>query len=164
VCEYWDATDRRWRLVDAQLDECQRRVLRIEFDACDVPRDRFIVAGRAWQMCRVGVADPDDFGLTSINGHGMWWVRQNLVRDAAALNKKEMLPWDGWGLAEDLENTVLPADEALLDHVAVLTQDAEAFWELRATYEADGRLRAPSTVRSNGPGGGRLVAIPVGTS
>lgn len=91
-------------------------------------------------------------------------VRQNLVRDATALDKMEMLPGDGWGLAEGMENTVPPVDGALLDHVAVLTQKNEAFSELRDTYQVDGRLRVPSTMRSNGPGGSRLVPMPVGRS
>lgn len=163
VCEYWNAAESRWQLVDAQLNARQREILCIDFNTCDVPRGRFIVAGQAWQMCRAGDADPNAFGLTSINEQGMWWVRQNLVRDVAALNKMEMLPWDGWGLAEGLQNTVPPDDEALLDRVAVLTQDDGAFDELRATYRAEERFRVPATIRSNGPGGGRLVAMPVGT-
>ncbi len=157
VCEYWDGAEERWKLVDAQLDARQREVLRLVFDPCDVPRDRFIVAGKAWQMCREGEADPEAFGLTAVNEHGLWWVRQNLVRDLAALNKMEMLPWDGWGLAEDLDNSLPPDQERLLDRVATLTQAEDAVSDLRATYEADDLLRVPSAVRSNGPGGGRVV-------
>ncbi len=159
VCEYWNAEQQRWHLVDAQLDSLQRGVLQVGFDTHDVPRDRFVVAGMAWEMCRAGKANTDDFGLHPINEYGMWWVRQNLVRDMAALNKMEMLPWDGWGLAEGLENEVAPADEALLSRVGALTQDNEAFQELRETYEAEESLRVPSTIRSNGPGGGRLVEV-----
>jgi hypothetical protein len=163
VCEYWNAADGRWQLVDAQLDAHQRQVLNIQFDTCDVPRDRFVVAGRGWQMCRTGGADPDAFGLSGINEHGLWWVRQNLVRDMAALNKMEMLPWDGWGLAEGIENEVSHEVEQLLDRVAVLTQgDNDAFSQLRVTYETTEVLRLPATIRSNGPGGGRLVEVPVG--
>ena len=36
---------------------------RIGFDPFDVPRDQFVVGGRAWQLCRAGEADPDTFGL-----------------------------------------------------------------------------------------------------
>jgi hypothetical protein len=89
-------------------------------------------------------------------------VRQNLVRDLAALNKMEMLPWDGWGLAQGLQDTVAPDEEALLDRVAALTQDSEAFLELRDVYETEASLRVPSKVRSNGPGGGREVPVPAG--
>ena len=164
VAEYWDAPEDRWRLVDAQLDAHQRRALKIEFDTCDVPRDRFIVAGKAWQMCRAGEADGESFGLSAINEHGVWWVRQNLVRDVAALNKWEMLPWDGWGLAQGLENEVSPSETLLLDRVAGLTQDNEAYFELRDAYRTEVSLRVPPTIHSNGPGGGREVAMPVGST
>src|SRR5512135_2681191 len=42
VCEYWNADQRRWVLVDAQLDEFQCKVMHIPFDPLDVPRDQFI--------------------------------------------------------------------------------------------------------------------------
>ncbi len=63
VCEYWNAAQRRWIMVDAQLDPLQCDVLNIPFDPLDVPRDQFITGGRAWQMCRSGQADPDRFGI-----------------------------------------------------------------------------------------------------
>jgi len=46
ICEYWKADERRWAMVDAQLDDDQRKVLRIGFDPFDVPVDRFLIAGR----------------------------------------------------------------------------------------------------------------------
>jgi len=164
VCEYWHPAEERWQLCDAQLNARQCEILRIDFDTCDVPRDRFIVAGQAWQMCRAGEADPDAFGLTAVNEHGRWWVRQNLVRDAAALNKMEMLPWDGWGLAWDLDDSLPTDQELLLDRVAILTQAEGAFWELRATYEGEVALRVPSAIRSYRPGGARLVEVPAGAA
>ena len=161
VCEYWNDAEERWQLVDAQLDARQREVLRIDFEPCDVPRDRFFVAGKAWQMCREGLADPEAFGLTALNEHGLWWVRQNLVRDLAALSKMEMLPWDGWGLAQGLDDALPLSQTAMLDRVAALTQEDDAFSELRAAYEGEETLRVPSVIRSNGPGGGRLVEMAV---
>ena len=159
VCEYWNAAEERWQLADAQLNARQREILRIDFDTCDVPRNRFVVAGMAWQMCRRGEANPDDFGLTTVNEHGTWWVRQNLVRDLAALNKVELLPWDGWGLAQGMSNTLPEGDLLLLDRVATLTQQDDAFAELSAVYEAEEALRVPAVIRSNGSRGGRLVDI-----
>src|SRR5882757_8032319 len=47
VTEYWD--DRRgWLLADAQLFDPERYA--VDFDPADVPRDRFLMAGKAWQM------------------------------------------------------------------------------------------------------------------
>jgi len=37
VTEYWNTQERRWVLVDAQLDELQCRAVQISFDPCDVP-------------------------------------------------------------------------------------------------------------------------------
>jgi len=162
VAEYWNGAEGRWHLVDAQLDARQREVLRLNFDLCDVPRDRFLVAGLAWQMCRAGEADPEAFGLTSLNEHGLWWVRDNLVRDVAALNKVELLPWDSWGLAQGPEHVSKEAETALLDRVAELSQQPASFAELRDVYGNANDLRVPPTIRSEASGGGRLVEIPAG--
>ena len=138
VTEYWNQEQSRWIFVDAQLDELQRDVLKIDFDTVDVPRDQFIVGGKAWQMCRSGAQNPDKFGIFDM--HGLGFVRGNLVRDAASLNKMELLPWDCWGviLAEQLDD---PADLSLLDEVASLSaEDVPDFESLRACYESDSRL------------------------
>jgi hypothetical protein len=78
--------------VDAQLDELQQAAMKINFDVLDVPRDQFIVGGKAWQMCRSGEQNPAKFGIFDM--HGLGFVRGNLVRDVASLNKMELLPWD----------------------------------------------------------------------
>jgi len=139
VAEYWNDQQARWVLVDAQLDGLQRDVLKIDFDPLDVPRDRFIVGGQAWQMCRAGQADPDTFGIFDM--HGLGFVRGNLVRDIASLNKMELLPWDCWGviLSEQIDN---PADLALLDEVAALTGgDMLDFETICRCYQSEPRLR-----------------------
>jgi hypothetical protein len=147
VCEYWNATEARWVLVDPQLDEMWRAKLRIDFEVLDAPRDRFLVASDAWALCRTGKADPAQFGIGFANLRGLWFVAGNLVRDVAALNKMEMLPWDVWGAMpqpnEDLNNEQL----GFFDKLAELTCRPDAsFAELRTRYESDARLRAPPTV------------------
>jgi len=92
VCEYWNTVEQRWVLVDAQLDDLQMSRLAIPFDPLDVPRDQFIVGGRAWQLYRNGEADPNTFGIFDMGGP--WFIRGDFVRDVAALNKVELLPWD----------------------------------------------------------------------
>ncbi|MDI9547859.1 MAG: transglutaminase-like domain-containing protein [Chloroflexota bacterium] len=147
VAEYWDAQDARWRLVDAQLDAFQCAELKIAFDPLDVPRDQFIVGGQAWKLCRSGQADPDQFGIFDM--HGLWFVRGDFLRDVAALNKTELLPWDGWGLADAPDEALTAEDYALLDQIAELTYgDVPDFDVLRALYAADDRLRVPDTIRS----------------
>ena len=146
VTEYWNAEQSRWVMVDAQLDELQRDILKINFDVLDVPRDQFIVGGKAWQMCRSGEQDPEKFGIFEM--HGLGFVRGNLVRDVASLNKMELLPWDCWGviLNESLDNQ---ADLSMLDDVAALSAvDVPDFDALRSCYETDPRLRVNGSLLS----------------
>jgi hypothetical protein len=149
VGEYWNAAEGRWVLVDAQMDALQKGVLSLDFDPLDVPRDQFITGGRAWAMCRAGDADPETFGIHDM--HGLWFVRGNLVRDVAALNKFELLPWDVWGLAylEGGDEALTADDWAALDEMAALSGgDAADFARIRAAYEADDRWRVPPIITS----------------
>lgn len=134
-------------MVDAQLDDLQCEVLQIKFDPCDVPRDQFLTGGRAWQLCRAGEADPDSLGIFDM--HGLWFVRGDLLRDLASLNKIELLPWDCWGLIEGEDQDITADAMALLDRVAALTLAGdEAFTEMRSVYRSDERLRVPPVIRS----------------
>jgi hypothetical protein len=145
VCEYWNATEARWILVDAQIDDVQREELQVDFDPLDVPHDRFVIAGDAWAQCRTSKADPSKFGIFDMNG--LWFIAGNVVRDVAALNNMEMLPWDVWGAMirpdEPLQNDQL----AFFDRLATLTHMPDgSFAELRVLYKDDERLRVPATV------------------
>ena len=143
VAEYWKADEGRWVMVDAQLDAFQRDKLQITFDPLDVPPDQFITGGRAWLMCRAGQADPDQFGI--FNMHGLWFIRGDLGRDFLALNKIEILPWDGWGLLYKDEKEITDDERRFLDHVARLTVAGDAAWqEIRSLYESDARLHMPA--------------------
>jgi hypothetical protein len=149
VAECWDAAAVRWRLVDAQIDALQREKLHPDFNLCDVPRDRFLVAGDAWARCREGKADPTKFGLGSTGPSGLWFVGGNVLRDLASLNKVELLPWDVWGAMPAPDAPITPEQLALLDRVAALTRTPDAhFAELRPLYQGDDRLRVPAKVRN----------------
>ena len=153
----WDAEKQRWALVDAQLDAFQCEALKVPFDPLDVPRDQFIVGGRAWQMCRSGKADPESFGIFDM--HGLGFVRGDFVRDVAALNKVELLPWDCWGIIEK-ETLDDPDDLALLDALAELTAgDVPELARVQALYNADARLRMDGTVTSYTGSGPEIVHI-----
>lgn len=147
VCEYWNAAQARWVLVDAQLDPVQRNALAIDFDPLDVPRDRFIIAGDAWRRCRSGRSDPDLFGLSMVPGlRGLWFIGGNVIRDLASLNRVEMLPWDVWGIMATNDAGWPEDNRKFLDRVAELTlADDGAFAQVRAIYD-DERLRVPSVV------------------
>jgi hypothetical protein len=92
-------------------------------------------------MCRAGQADPDRFGIFDM--HGLWFIRGNLLRELAALNGAEMLPWDVWGLMETDQGALSPADLELLDAVARALQSDDTA-EIHRLYAADDRLRAPA--------------------
>lgn len=146
VAEYWNSAEHRWVLVDAQLDDRQRATFRVDFDPVDVPHDRFILASDAWRQCRTGHADPDRFGLSFINEQGLWWIAGNLIRDLAALNRVEMLPWDVWGMMPRPSARISEDEAALLDRVAALMGGGDArFAALKDIYE-DKRLKVPRTV------------------
>jgi len=147
VCEYWNAAEKRWILVDAQLDAIQRKALHIDFNPLDTPRNKFIIADDAWQMCRSGRADPNAFGLTHVHLQGLWFVAGNVLRDLASLNRMEMLPWDVWGLMDMNDAALTDEKKAFLDRVAALTLAGDdKFDEMRALYESDDRLRVPPVV------------------
>jgi hypothetical protein len=158
VCEYWNADQQRWVLVDAQLDAFQCDAMKVPFDPLDVPRDQFIVGGKAWQMCRTGHADPDQFGIFDM--HGLWFIRGDFVRDVASLNKLELLPWDCWGIIETPDDALSPSDLAFLDHLADLTSaDVPDFDTVRALYETDPRLHVNGKIHSYIQTGMQEVAI-----
>jgi len=152
VCEVWNGARRRWHLVDAQLDPIQCQAFRISFDPRDVPRTEFLVAGDAWQRCREGRAEPQRFGILDLRG--LWFIRGNLVRDLAASTRRELLPWDGWGFADNPEDPQDAAELAVLDRVAELTQAGDSrHEEVLKLYDSNLRLRVPRVVMSFGPGG-----------
>jgi Transglutaminase-like superfamily len=148
VCEYWDAGQRRWRLIDAQIDDVQQGWFHLGFDLTDVPRDEFLVAGEAWRRYRAGEADPATFGLSQMNESGDWWIAGNLMRDGAALLNVELLPWDCWGAMPTPEDVIGDELATLFDRLAELTlAPDDNVAELRRLF-ADDRLRVPATVRN----------------
>ncbi len=116
VCEHWVADERRWRRMDAQLDDVQRRQLGAHFDITDVPADLFVTAGEAWRRCRTGETGGESFGHGSAKG--LWFVRVNVVRDHYAINQAELSPWDSWRQATAAHHTVSESDRSTTDRLA----------------------------------------------
>lgn len=141
VTEYWNEAEKHWVLVDPQLDARQRELFKVTFDPLDVPRDQFLVAGDAWRLCRKGKADPSAFGILDM--HGLWFIASNVIRDVAALNNHEMLPWDVWGAMTQKDAEL---DLPFFDRLAELSHAPDAReGELRAAYQ-DKRIAVPGTV------------------
>ena len=134
VCEYWDAERGRWVAVDAQMDPEHRAILGIGFDFMDTPQEQLIPAGTVWRRCREGALDPTRCGALDL--WGMDYVKANLLRDFLALNKCEVLPWDGAALTERPYGDLSGGEVALLDRIADLnaaTVDVAAVRELYAS-------------------------------
>jgi hypothetical protein len=147
VAEYWNAAQERWVRVDAQLDAFQQEKLQPDFDVLDVPHNRFVIAGDAWARSRSGQIDPSKFGFSFLFEGGFWFIAGNLVRDFAALNNVEMLPWDVWGAMPGVNEPLNEEQMAFFGRLAALTRTPDAcFEELRTLYEEDSGLRVPATV------------------
>jgi len=146
ICEYWNDEQNRWIMVDAQLDDFQIQELQVGFDPLDVPPDQFIVGGKAWLDCRSGGADPGKYGIFDMRG--LWFIRGNLVRDVAALNKIELLPWDGWGLIDRTDEQISVSALSLLDEAASMTANVVDFEAVRDAYESHAGLAVPQVVKS----------------
>lgn len=162
VCEYYTAGG--WRLLDPQLGARVRAHYGITFSPADVPRGAFLVAGEAWRRVRSGAIDPATCGVHAYGLIGTWFVAGNVLKDLAALNKREMLAWDYWGLALDFSEpgSHVPAEAGTrLDTVAALTARDPDWKAVRELYEGDETLRVPPVVRSAGPGGPKEVAVSV---
>lgn len=161
ICEYWNEAAQRWQLVDAQIDDVQRKKYRVTIDTTNVPRDQFIFAGKAWQMYRNGETDPERFGIFSSGPRGIPFIQSGLIRDLAALNKHELLCQDVWGLADvEDERRLSDDDRSLLDQVAHLTvARSNDLSQLRMIFEHDSRLRVPPVTKCYTQSGLKMVDL-----
>ena len=151
VCEYWNDVQRRWILVDANVDPVVESRLGATVDPLDLARDQFVVAADGWRLARDGKVAPCRFGVASIDIQGLWFIRGSLMRDLAALNKVELLPWDYWGLADRTPIDALPHEELpMLDELAQMLDGPNELSQLQSTF-ARPELAVPDTIRSFSP-------------
>ncbi|MFD6284784.1 transglutaminase-like domain-containing protein [Streptomyces sp. NPDC060205] len=154
VTEYWDS-ERGWLLADPELaDPMVLDTWKVDFDPMDVPRDRFLVAGKAWQAIRAGEADPKSFGLHPPHEgpmSGAWFVAGNIRLDLAALNKVETLLWDIWGTEPDSDEKMTDTIRDLYDQAALVACDHVPFDAARTLFTQNDGLRTPRTVLSMAP-------------
>lgn len=84
----------------------------------------FLTGGEAWNAFRSGDIDATTFGVYGTENWGAAEIRGNAVKDLAALNKVETLPWDEWGrMTEAYEGTTGPDYDELLDTLAAVCAD-----------------------------------------
>lgn len=153
-----------WVRLDAQLDAHQTARLVLDFNTADLPPEAFLTAGEAWRRCRNGVDDPDRYGIFDM--WGLWFVASNVVRDLAALNKVELLPWDSWGpmtFRQDPDRDLT----VLLDRVtgAIERDELSSVRDLYARADGlavpdvifDGRFGEPVQLSLGYPGAGSTI-------
>ncbi len=137
VVEYWNETNSRWQLADAELDAETRAQHGVTFDPLDVPRTQLILAATAWLECRAQPRwgwygqDPTTTGRA--------YVGNQLLRDAACLGKQEVGAFDNW-----LPPLVGQTELATLDRLALATQSLQPDVQISRLWAEDLRLRPPT--------------------
>ena len=143
ICEYWRAEENRWVRIDPEIDEAMRRGLNITFNSLDLPEGTFLTGADVWRFCRSGDADPTHFGIKGDGWLGGWdFVLNELVLDFMALNKVELLPWDGNRLSERDISRLRKDEFLLLDRAAELAnRGIDSFQEMRELYQGNKKLQ-----------------------
>ena len=114
IVEHWDPAEVRWIRIDPEV--LGGKVLA---RPDDLAPGEFLSGGEAWQAYRREEIDPATFGVYGTQNWGAAEIRGNAVKDLAALNKVEMLPWDEWGrMTEAYEGRTGPDYDQLLDLLA----------------------------------------------
>jgi hypothetical protein len=140
ITEYWHASEERWVRVDAEYLGGS-----LVPDAEDLRPGGFLSGGEAWTAHRAGRIDAGQFGVYGTGNWGSAEIRGNAVRDLAALNKVEMLPWDEWGRMTASYRGETGADyDALIDDVAAACAAPEPA-AMSALYAID-ELRVPDSL------------------
>lgn len=99
----------------------------------DVQPGEFLTGTEAWAAYRRGEVDGATFGVYGTENFGPAEIRGEAVRNLAALNNVESLPWDEWGrMTEAYEGRTGEDYDLLLDEVAAAcaADDADAVREL----------------------------------
>jgi Transglutaminase-like superfamily len=116
ITEYWDDGAARWVRIDSEILS-QPTLARPE----DLRPGEFLTGGEAWAAFRNGQIDAAQFGVHGTENWGPAEIRGNTVKDLAALNKVEMLPWDEWGRMEASYKSETGADyDQLIDTIAAV--------------------------------------------
>jgi excinuclease ABC subunit A len=136
ICEFWDCNKEEWIKADAMLfNESQGEL------SSKVTPEQFVESGRAWQLVRNKKIDENVFGYEV--KRGLAFIRSNMLRDFAALNKVELLPWSVlWGYKSKQE--FRQDDYAKLDMLADLIVNNEQSWDqIQKIYHNEAWISGP---------------------
>lgn len=150
VAEWWSASDRRWHLADAQIDDVQREAMSIRIDTTDLPQGSFLTGCQLLDAVRKGtIANAERIGFPPYNA-GLTYGRNKVFADFVSLIGQEIPVHAWWGLGTP--ESVEPGDEALLDRMIDLLQrldrdDPAAHREALELGATHPRLRMPDGYR-----------------
>jgi len=138
ITEYWSTSGGRWVRLDSEI---------LGEDVLAQPEDlrpgAFLSGGEAWTAFRRGDIDAATFGVYGTDNWGPAEIRGKAVKDLAALNKVETLPWDEWGhMTAAYRGETGPDYDGLLDTLAAVCA-ADDPVEVARLYDHD-RLRVPA--------------------
>ncbi len=137
ITEYRDDNADRWVRIDSEI--LGQTVLT---HPEDLAPGEFLTGSEAWTAFRKGEIDAATFGVYGSENWGAAEIRGNAVKDLAALNKIETLPWDEWGrMTEAYEGRTGPDYDQLLDTLAAVCADDDPT-AIAALYERH-ELRVP---------------------
>jgi len=140
ITEYWDDATDRWVRVDSEILGQSVLAHPEELDSA-----QFLTGGEAWGAYRRGEIDASRFGVFGTENWGAGEIRGNAVKDLAALNRVEMLPWDEWGRMTDAyAGRAGPAYDVLLDELAAVCAADDSSAIARLFSHDD--LRVPSAL------------------
>ncbi len=129
ICEVWNKDEKRWMLVDPDLQKI------------DFPRSEFEFAGDAWLALR---KDRDAERTGERYGVARWWgreyVKANLIHDLFCVMNDELIYWEGCALARKSIGVMEKGDLELLDEIARLLKNPDAKYRELKRLSADRRF------------------------
>lgn len=134
VCEFWNGA--RWVMEDPDVIKH------------DLAPDDFVTGARAWAQVQAGETAAERFGFAADPAsRGLFAVRLNLLRDAAALCGFESVSGDMWGLALRDEAELTAADYRVLGEAARLARADALLPKLWRFVAAEDGVRVPEAVQ-----------------
>lgn len=149
VCEYWNSKEKKWKRIDPQVDLFQHKMIRewtkhydnleykemiYDFDNLNLKNCDFYSAGRIWNKVRNKETDAKQYGLCfDPDSFGIDFIKANLLRDFACLNKEEprinylknTALWDKWHLSNKPIKKMTSDELNLINDIAELTLQNE---------------------------------------